>query len=86
MGLGVNLDYKWKPVKVNGGFVRNMMKVVVGRTGNYVLFRMATRKNGVYAALVTRYAGGKKNKKAKKDVKIVVSEEGKIKMYVQIFM
>ena len=65
-GLGINLDYKWRPVKVNGGFVRNMMKVVVGRTGNYVLFGMATRNNGVYAALVTRFAGGKKNQKAKK--------------------
>ena len=30
-----------------GGFVRNMMKAVVGRTGNYILFGMATRKNGV---------------------------------------
>jgi hypothetical protein len=84
LGLGINLDYKWRPVKVNGGFVRNMMKVVVGRSGNYVLFGMATRKNGVYAALVTRFAGGKKNQKAKKEVRIVVPEEEKMKMYVQV--
>ena len=38
----------------------------------------------MYAALVTRYAGGKKNKKAKKDVRIVVSEDEKMKMYVQV--
>ena len=33
---------------------------------------------------MTRFAGGKKNQKAKKEVRIVVPEEEKMKMYVQV--
>ena len=82
-GLGISLDYNWRPVKVYGGFVRNMVKSVISRKGNYVLLGRATRNNNVYADLLTRFAGGKKNK-AKKIAKVVVSEEEKMKMYAQV--
>jgi hypothetical protein len=82
--VGVDLGYTWKSVKVRGGWVRNMVPAVVSRVGNYVLLGQATRKNDVYDKLVTRFGGGKKNKKAKKGTKTVLSEEVKMSMYVKV--
>ena len=58
-GLGISLGHNWRPVKVYGGFVRNMVKSVISRKGNYVILGLATRNNDVYVKFLTRFAGGK---------------------------
>jgi hypothetical protein len=82
--LGIDLGFTWKSMKVRGGFVKNMVPGVISRVGNYVLLGQATRNNVVYAELVNRFAGGKKNRKAKKGIKVVVSEEDKMSMYAKV--
>jgi hypothetical protein len=82
--VGVELGFTWKSVKVRGGFVRNMVPGVISRVGKYVLLGQAMRKNTVYSDLVMRFAGGKKNKKAKKGKKVVVTEEDKMAMYTKV--
>ena len=74
----VDLGFTWKSVKVRGGFVRNMVPGVICRVGKYVLLGQAMRKNTVYSDLLMRFAGGGKNKNAKKGKKVVVTEEDKM--------
>ena len=79
---GIELGFKWKPVKPRGGFtVANIYKDILSRDGNYVLTGMAKKKNAVWFALMTRLGGGKKRKTREKVKKAVVkelSEERKI--------
>ena len=85
---GIELGFKWKPVKPRGGFtVANIYKDILSRDGNYVLTGMAKKKNAVWFALMTRLGGGKKRKTTKKVKKAAVkelSEERKLAIYALV--
>jgi hypothetical protein len=64
---GIELGFKWKPVKLRGGFaVANIHNYILSRDGNYVLTGAAKKKNAVWCALMTRLGGGKKRKQDRK--------------------
>jgi hypothetical protein len=85
---GIELGFKWKPVKPRGGFtVANIYKDILSRDGNYVLTGVAKEKNAVWCASMTRLEGGKKRKTIKKVKKAVVkelSEERKLAIYALV--
>ena len=45
---GIELGFKWKPVKPRGGFtVANITKDILSRDGKYLLTGAAMKKNAV---------------------------------------
>lgn len=88
LSVGVKLRYKWKPIKVEGGFVINMIKAIIGRVGNYVMVGKAARNNVEYDKLAMRFGGGKANKKRNKKVvkadRVYLTEGQKMVMYTKV--